>query len=76
MFQDIYNFYLFGSSLRRNVWGLKRVTSAPFNLTLGSPFLVSKETADRTTELLDSDNSSDGTKNLWKTPKDSKSYFK
>ena len=65
IFQDIYNFYLFGSSLQRNVWGLKRVTSVPFNLTLETDILVSKKTDDRTRNLLDPVESTDGTENPW-----------
>ena len=52
------------------------IGSVPFNLTLETPFLVSKKTADRTRNLLDPDESTDGTENLWKTPNKSESYLK
>ena len=48
------------------MWGLKRVNSAPFNLT-GSDFVLSKHIADRTRMLLKSDTSTNDTENLWKT---------
>lgn len=61
---------MFGSGLK-SVWGLKRVASAPFNLTYDD-ILLNKIVADRTQKLLRSDESSDGTENLWKTTKESK----